>query len=240
MQKTFQILRWCFLSSVIFCLTFLANQMHEEQIVYLKEINIEESDFQFITRDIILDYIESHTFDFDSVLLSSFDLNLLEKILLNHPAIKNVDVYINQEGLLGINIQPRTAIVRFKNSIVDYYLDEDGREMPLSENYTARVLVVSGDISPLVHSKVLDFLQIVNQNNFWKSQIVQLNINRDEVVIIPRIGNHKIYFGGLSEIKEKLENLYQFYKQVMPLKGWQTYSEISLKYNQQIVCTKRE
>ena len=43
----------------------------------------------------------------------------------------------------------------------------------------------------------------------------------------------------LTDINEKLENLYQFYKQAMPLKGWQTYSDISLKYSNQIVCTKK-
>ena len=43
-----------------------------------------------------------------------------------------------------------------------------------------------------------------------------------------------------SMINEKLENLYQFYKQAMPLKGWQTYSDISLKYSNQIVCTKKK
>ena len=49
----------------------------------------------------------------------------------------------------------------------------------------------------------------------------------------------KIYFGLLTNIHEKLDNLYQFYKQVMPVKGWQTYRDISVKYNNQIVCTKK-
>ena len=49
----------------------------------------------------------------------------------------------------------------------------------------------------------------------------------------------KIHLGELVNVTKKLENLYQFYKQAMPVKGWQTYSDISLKYNNQIVCTKK-
>ena len=57
--------------------------------------------------------------------------------------------------------------------------------------------------------------------------------------IIPRIGNHKIYFGDLLNLDEKLDYLYKFYKYILPSKGWDTYKLISLKYNNQIVCTKR-
>ena len=53
------------------------------------------------------------------------------------------------------------------------------------------------------------------------------------------LGEHKIHFGLLTRVNEKLDNLYQFYQQAMPLKGWQTYSDISLKYKNQIVCTKK-
>ena len=59
------------------------------------------------------------------------------------------------------------------------------------------------------------------------------------MVLIPRVGNQRIHFGMLVNSTEKLANLYQFYKQAMPVKGWQTYSDISLKYNNQIVCTKK-
>ena len=34
-------------------------------------------------------------------------------------------------------------------------------------------------------------------------------------------------------------NLYQFYKVAMPVKGWQTYSDINLKFNNQIVCARK-
>ena len=59
------------------------------------------------------------------------------------------------------------------------------------------------------------------------------------MILIPRVGEQKIHIGNLDNTKEKLDNLYQFYNVALPIKGWQTYSDINLKYKNQIVCTKK-
>ena len=81
--------------------------------------------------------------------------------------------------------------------------------------------------------------KLVNKSDFWKSQITQLHFYDNEFIIIPRVGDHKIYFGELLNINSKLENLFQFYTKVIPTKGWQKYKNVILKYENQIVCTKR-
>ena len=239
MKKLFQILKWGMLLALMVVVLAFTNKKQEQQLVQLDQINIEDSEDRFMTKVLTLEYIRKHNFDFDSVVLSSFYLNNLEVNLLNHPILKKVEVYSNQEGMLSINLQQRKALVRIKTPSTDYYLDEDGLEMPLSKNYTPRVLVVSGDVNPSHHSDIFSFIKTINKIEFWESQITQLHFEADEVIVIPRVGNQKIYFGVLTNIHEKLDNLYQFYKQVMPVKGWQTYRDISVKYNNQIVCTKK-
>ena len=208
-------------------------------MVFLNQINIELSEDEFMNEQIALKYIEKNDFDFDSVALSNFYLNDLEIAFLKHPAIKNAQVYSNQEGVININLQQRKAIVRIKTDNTDYYLDEQGIKMPLSSEYTSRVLVVTGDVNESNHSSIFSFVERINNDKFWKSQITQVHFNNKEVIIITRVGGQKIHFGTLTNVNKKLGNLYQFYKQAMPIKGWQTYSEISLAYNNQIVCTKK-
>ena len=79
----------------------------------------------------------------------------------------------------------------------------------------------------------------LNKRNEQIHDVYRLNVHNGDLTLIPRVGNQKIHFGMLINSTEKLANLYQFYKQAMPVKGWQTYSDISLKYNNQIVCTKK-
>ena len=239
MKKVLQIFKWGMLLSLVGVVLSFTNQKQNRQMVFLNQINIELSEDEFMNEQIALKYIEKNNFDFDSVALSSFYLNELEIAFLNHPAIKNAEVYSNQEGMININLQQRKAVVRVKTDNTDYYLDEEGIKMPLSSEYTSRVLVVTGDVNESNHSSIFSFVERINNDKFWKSQITQVHFNNKEVIIITRVGGQKIHFGTLTDVNKKLGNLYQFYKQAMPIKGWQTYSEISLAFNNQIVCTKK-
>jgi len=239
MKRLLQIIKWSILIALTVIVLVFTEKKQGEQLVQLDQINIEISKDKFLTKDIVLKYIEKHNFAYDSVVLSQFYLNTLEEILLKHPAVKKAEVYSDQKGIMNIKLQQKKAVVRIKTAAADYYLDEGGLEMPLSEEYTPRVIVVSGDVNQQHHASIYAFIQKINKSEFWKSQIMQLHFSGDKVVLIPRVGNQKIHFGMLVNSTEKLANLYQFYKQAMPVKGWQTYSDISLKYNNQIVCTKK-
>jgi len=239
MRKVLHILKWGMLLSLMVVVLSFTNQKQNKQIVFLNQIYIEVSEDKFMTEQIALKYIEQHSFNFDSVALSNFYLNELEIAFLLHPAIKNAQVYSNQEGMINIILQQRKAVVRIKTDNADYYLDEKGIKMPLSSEYTPRVLIVTGDVNESNHSSIFSFVERINKDKFWKSQITQVHFDNKEVIIIPRVGSQKIHFGALTDFDRKLGNLYQFYKQAMPVKGWQTYSDISLAYNSQIVCTKK-
>ena len=239
MKRVLKILKWGMLLSLMVVILSFTNQMQNKQMVFLNQINIEVSEDKFMTEQIALKYIKQQDFNFDSVALSNFYLNELEIAFLQHPAIKNAQVYSNQEGVININLLQRKAVVRIKTDNTDYYLDENGMKMPLSSEYIPRVLVVTGEVNKSKHSSIFSFIEIINKDIFWKSQITQVHFSNNEVIIIPRVGSQKIHFGTLTDVNKKLGNLYQFYKQAMPIKGWQTYSEISLAYNNQIICTKK-
>jgi cell division protein FtsQ len=63
-----------------------------------------------------------------------------------------------------------------------------------------------------------------------------------DFVLIPIVGDQKIILGTAptdAVVKDKFERLLDFYKEAMPYEGWNKYSEISVKYEGQIVCRKR-
>ena len=233
------ILRWLLVVTLFALVISFTNVKHQQQLVSLDKINIELAEERFINYEIIVDFMLKNDINFDSVCLNQFHLEELEQFLEHHPSIKNAEVFTSQEGDVSIDIIQRKAIVRIITKDDSYYLDANGSVMPISEYYTPRVLVVSGNVSKKNHQEIFAFVNIINKNEFWKAQITQLYLVDKECILIPRVGEHKIHFGLLNRVHEKLENLYQFYHQAMPLKGWQTYSDISLKYNNQIVCTKK-
>ena len=123
----------------------------------------------------------------------------------------------------------------------NYYVDNLGSTMPVSRRYVAHVPVVSGYVEKeLAVTDLYKFALFLQENDFWNNQIEQIYVHPDnEVELIPRVGNHRIVLGSFADFEEKLDNLRLFYEKAIPKVGWEKYSIISLKYKDQIVCTKR-
>ncbi len=239
MKKVFVILKWLIaILLLVFVLAF-TEATQKIQLVKLNKITIERSGDNFVNEHIILEYLNENDISFDSVLLIDFKKERLEFMLKKHPAIKDVEVFVNQKGFLDIQIVQKQAIVRIKTKNDDYYLDEFGEKMDISKHYTSRLIVVTGNVSTDNHNDIVDFVNLVSASNFWSSQLTQIHIQDNNIILIPRVGDHKIHLGSFIDSKRKLENLYLFYNNALRVKGWQTYSDISLKFNNQIVCTKK-
>ena len=239
MKRVLIILKWVLAIVVLVVVLSFTNDRQANQFVKLNKIGIEIATDNFVNQQVVLDYLNSKNVNFDSVLVNDFQKEDLENLLLTHPNIKNVEVFVNQKGALDFTIFQKQAIVRVKGINADYFLDSFGNRMEISSHYTPNLIVVTGDVTADKHKNIFDFVNEINESKFWKSQLTQIHLSGKEIILIPRVGGHKIYLGSFENTKQKLEELYQFYKIAMPVKGWQTYTDISLKFNNQIVCTKR-
>ena len=239
MKRVLIILKWVLVIMVLVVVLSFTNDRQANQFVKLNEISIETAADNFVNKKVVLDYLNNKNVNFDSVLVNDFQKEELENLLLTHPSIKNVEVFANQKGAIDFTIYQKQAAVRVKGNNSDYFLDSFGKRMQISSHYTPNLIVVTGDVTEDKHKNIFDFVNEINQSEFWRSQLTQMHFSGKEIILIPRVGSHKIHLGSFDNTKEKLENLYQFYKIAMPTMGWQAYTDISLKFNNQIVCTKR-
>ena len=184
--------------------------------------------------------------------ISSIDLKSMEDKVKKHPYVDKVNAYFEIDGELHIEVTQKAPLMRVIPARGEgFYLDNDTLKLPLSRYYTARVLVASGNIrermaqevEPAKGSLVKDLYKIgkyINKDPFWKSQITQIFVdNNKEIWLIPRVGFHKILLGDAKDIDRKFTNLHIFYKEGLNKIGWNNYETINLKFNNQIVCTKK-
>jgi cell division protein FtsQ len=239
MKKIFVISKWVLTLSLLVFLLVFTNNRQAIQRVTLNDVLIKKSSHNFVDKKRALNYLKDKSFSIDSVLMNKFSKKELETLLLSHNGIKEVEVSSTQNGLLDILIYQKNPIVRIKSNTEDYYLDEFGKKMQLSESYTSKLVVATGNISVKNHAEIHSFIKEINKSIFWNAQITQIHFEQDEIFLIPRVGDQKINIGSFENIIEKLDNLYQFYKLAMPVKGWQTYSNINLKFKNQIVCLRK-
>ena len=239
MNKGITFLTNLILIVILIGLTSVTNDRQSVQENRLKEIKIIKSNNNFVNRSQLLDFLEFNNIQLDMLISDSYSNYKLEKLVESHPAIKNVEVFSNQKGEIKIRVQQKKAIARVKSSTDDYFLDEYGLEMLNPDNCTQQLIVFTGDISNNDHKEIFSLINTINLSEFWSAQITQVHFEDDDVILIPRVGNQKIKVGNLRNIYEKLDKLYHFYKVIIPTKGWEFYKEINLKYNNQIVCTKK-
>ena len=87
---------------------------------------------------------------------------------------------------------------------------------------------------------VLDLAKYISSDSLWNAQIVQIYLkDNKEIELVPRVGNHTILLGDITNYQEKLRKLYLFYEKGVNQVGWNDYKEINLKFRNQIVCVKR-
>ncbi|MFI5221113.1 MAG: cell division protein FtsQ/DivIB [Bacteroidia bacterium] len=241
-------------SGLIVSLAFVNRQVDE---MTCSKINVKiksHNDLSFVDRGIVLKIIRDDGNE-NLILgknISSLNISKLEHRLQANKMIQRVQVFTNLNGELNIDIIQREPILRIlKADGTGFYIDKKGLKMPLSEHFTARVPVASGNIyerysgtdsiQSFVCRELFTIATHVDKDAFWKAQIEQIFVNAEnELVLIPKVGDHRIIFGNTQHLEEKFTRLNLFYKEGLKKAGWNKYQSINVSYNGQVVCVKNE
>ena len=112
--------------------------------------------------------------------------------------------------------------------------------MPLSSNYSAPVLLVSGAIMDEDLPAVFQLVVKIRKDSFLKKNIVGIQKNADGTFVLKtRMYEQQIQFGDIVNLDQKFKKLEAFYNKAILDKEIETYKTIDLKYNNQVVCTKK-
>ena len=104
--------------------------------------------------------------------------------------------------------------------------------MPLSNHFTARILLVTGDVNSLIEDELFLISNRIYNDEFFKKLIVQIDVTDSELLMLTRIGE-KIEFGKINYINEKFKKLMLYYEKGNTQN--KEYTTLNLKYKNQIV-----
>ena len=180
--------------------------------------------------------------------LGAVNLREIENKIEAHRFVDDADVYRDLDGRLTIDVRQNRPIARILNpSGKDKYIGSTGLILPESSHYTARVLLINKhprvkfsieNIQETEEGKKLyALIKYIENDPFWKAQIAGIDIDENyEITINPQVTKQLVVFGSPEDYENKLRRLKVFYKEVLPYEGWNSYSEVNLKYKNQIVC----
>lgn len=222
--------------------------------VYCKDVKVYIPGGQyFIDKEEVDDILRVHKHQLIGRNMESINLHDLENRLRANPFIASAKVYADMDGIIRVEISQRQPVVRVMNQFEqNFYIDQNGMKLPLSNNFTARVIAANGYIDEAFGNK-LDTLHsdiakqifktadFISKDSLWSAQIAQIYINQDhEIELVPRVGTNRILLGNADDLDIKFHNLLVFYKQAIPQVGWDRYKTLNIKFANQVVGVKAD
>jgi cell division protein FtsQ len=222
--------------------------------VFCKEIKIFIPGNQsFIDKEEVDDILKIHKHQLVGRNMESINLHDLENRLKANPFIESAKVYADMDGVIKVRISQRQPVMRVMNQFdQDFYIDQHGIKIPMSSNFTAKVLVANGYIEEAFGNKIdtlhteiakeiFKTAEFISNDSLWSAQIAQIYVNQGhEIELIPRVGTNRILLGNADSLENKFHNLLVFYKQALPQVGWDRYKIINIKFANQVVGVKSD
>ena len=252
-NKKWNIVLWSFIGLFLVVSLFIINE--KENSLRIKKISIAilpESELSFLDSNAIVDVIKGIEPEMIIVgaRLENIKIDEMEADLEANPFVEEADISVDLGGRMRIKVMQRSPVLHvFNNKGQSYYVSKNGFKIPRNEAYTARVIAANGNISEsladssFAKTKVLNDLYRIalycSKDKFWDAQIEQLYVdNYNDILLIPKVGNHTIVFGSAEGLEDKFTRLKAFYFKGLNNIGWNKYKSINVKYDNQIVAEK--
>lgn len=259
-KNILQGLLWILIVAAIGYGAYYFSEQHRQSLCKGISVTIYENDGEPLTDSKeVTSVVQTSIDSITKTPLKDLALKDIEQALYLNPVIEEVDVYTGMNGKLNIKVKTFQPLVRIITANgQSFYIEQSGRLVPTVLGHSSHVLFASGYLNITLPDSVVDKNYQINTLNsfpvlkeifilanqistdsFLSAQIDQVYVNADnEFELIPKIGDQVILLGDLTNLERKMKKLEAFYKQAIPVNGWNKYKSINLKFKDQVVCSK--
>lgn len=235
------------LALLIFIIATLSFTTLERKQIACKGVTVTfDQENHFISTESIEKTIQRKFKTLNGALLDTLNTEIIEAELEKNPWVKAAEVFKGYSadssflaGGIRVHIIQEKPFFRVVNGSDGFYVTREGKHLPFSSYGAANVVVVTGQDSPkYINDDLLNFVKFISDDEFWNAQIQQIYIRKNhELVLVPRVGDQLIVFGKPEKLAMRFRNLKALYTEGFTKEGWNKYKTISLKYDNQVVCT---
>lgn len=195
----------------------------------------------FVTIPEISREIDSLPSRCQGMLLRDINTDSIEKKLNSIDKIESASCVKLNNGMVIVSVNPMRPVARVFEKEVSYYINCEGKRISADARYFLDVPVISGQFDSVFTAvSLLPLIEYIKSDAMWSSLITMIKTDaRHEIYLIPAIRGHVIKFGDMSNMENKFARLRRMYEEVLPVKGWDCYDTLAVKWNGQVVATKR-
>ena len=223
---------------VVFLYAF-TNTKNKRRLIGDPNVKFMGTDNLFITHENVSKLLIQNQEGLKNKNKDIIDLSLLESALNSNAMVKKAEVYMSIDGMLSAEIEQKKPIARVHTN-ASYYIDDEGSFMPLSTNYSARVPLVTGTVYKNKLGTVFKMARTIDEDDFLKKHVIEIHQNDDKSIELKlRKYDFNVQLGDLNQLKKKINNFKAFYQKAIKDKTINTYSSVNLRFDNQVICTKK-
>ncbi|MFH0761267.1 MAG: hypothetical protein V2A67_07160 [Bacteroidota bacterium] len=238
-RKILNISIWVILAAFLgVSLWFTDSRMKQQTFHSLRVVVADSLDARFIRSGDVTGILNSKGIRIIGSPVEKLNRDQVKKTVKTVPGVRDALVYNTPDGTLNITVWQRRPLMRFIGPFESFYIDTEGREMPLSSRYSVQVMAVTGVADrKLLSDSLFRMVEYITREPFLNAMISEIQIYPNHTLeIIPRVGDNRIFMGDASDYEWKLTKLRTFYQQGLPNVGWDKYSRIDLGFSNQVVA----
>lgn len=175
---------------------------------------------------------------------SKVNIREIEERLNAVPNIEHATVERMPDNKILVQVTPMVPVARvFTSRGASYYINRDGKRLTANSRYRLDVPLIAGDFDSLhPATDVLPLIRRIEGDSRWSAIVSHYSVDSRtrDIILVPMIRGHVINLGDTTALESKLARVMTMYHKVLPLKGWEYYDTISVKWGGQCVATRRD
>ena len=223
----------------------ISNDMAAREMCRGLEVKVEHNTASrnFVTPDEVRRLL--HEWDLDNVNgpASAVDLQKIEDKLDGIDLIENAVAERLADNRIRVTITPMIPVARIFDRNRSYYINRAGKRLTATARFRLDVPVVTGSFDSAHNPRMLlPLIERISNDSAWNAIVAQIMVEprTHDVILVPMIRGHVINLGDTADIDDKLERVMTMYRKVLPVKGWNHYDTLSVKWGGQVVATRRQ
>lgn len=173
--------------------------------------------------------------------VGKINTDFIESKLMESAYLESAECVLTANNHLVIRVKQIIPVLRVFDGNTSYYMNREGKHMASSTSFIADVPVVQGKFTQdFPATRLLPLVEYINSDPTLKELVTMISVrDSNNVFIVPAFSGHVVNMGPPTGFESKFKRLTAFYKNVLPYKGYSYYDTISVKWDHQVVGTKR-
>ena len=164
----------------------------------------------------------------------------LERRLQAMPSVESASVTELNNGRLRLRVKPLVPVLRVMDGNSSYYINAAVKTISSDQGNFVDVPVIVGHFkSGKEVARLVPMFSYIHRHPEYDALVSSVSVSpRGDIIIVPAVTGHVINMGDTSRIEDKFKRLNRFYSEVMPVKGWEYFDTLSVKYSGRVIGTR--